>query len=89
MTDTIIQHQGHEIRMVPVIEVGFCAGCIYEEERSEVCPKNEQGTTICYTEEGADFIFIENTPEAIAKYIEHRIDPTHEDDQDDNDHLYT
>lgn len=82
--DTLI-HNDTVLRLVPVIEVGFCAGCVYEDESSNYCPRNEHNKTICYEEDNADFIFIEDTPEAVAKYIEHRIDPNHEDDHGPND----
>lgn len=89
MTDRVISWRGADLRMVPAVEVGYCQGCIYEDDNSSECPKNDDGETMCYSEHERDYIFIEDTPVAVAAYIANKLDPSHEDDNDDNDHLYT
>lgn len=73
-------HRGFPIAMVKPPEPGSCLYCLYHDENSDKCPKNEKKQTLCWEVAPDEGIWIEDTPESMAAYVAFMLDPTQEDE---------
>ena len=78
-------HKGDMFVVVKAPVSGMCVGCVFEEEESKHCPRDQANVLYCYNDTTMDMtddkILIHDTPESMAAYISKTLDESWGDEE--------